>query len=518
MMELDPPRGADSGAGMDAAEEASHSSSHKCVDKLELETKSSGNVSTDGCCNSFADDSVDVAESSIANEAADGACERFSSCGSLGGDALQVDVVTTEDLGVTHLRPEATADVASDETGFHEVESDSPDGAAGADAEAAAGVAAVAIAGSLSASEDFQASSETKPEIAESAGGAADGAAGVAAPIPISTATPLAFAPVAQCCSSGTESQPPGNVLPSLLVPAATAPLASPSRPAPAAGGGVPVGTRSVPKPRPSQQEEGGLGMGTGNGTNLPTAASAPKALKPPDCGGGSCCAGSGLKSSSANSSASSSSASSPAMASGGGGGGEEQEEIVVPPKRADYKTGLLRTTVNTPESLVSEADVEVPMEPEQYMYYAQQYATLAQQYAAYAQYCAQYAPQAAAMAAQAQGGSQGVPATAPGALAPAASNGGSAKAASSTTVATSSTGPPGGASGSQAKPPANTPIMVTPYRHNWLISGAHNGEKNGNDSTWLKGITGDVQKSVSAIGRTLSNCRSCSLGWPTSL
>merc|ERR1719440_1089900 len=70
-----------------------------------------------------------------------------------------------------------------------------------------------------------------------------------------------------------------------------------------------------------------------------------------------------------------------------------------LPPAKSNYKEGRLRTTVNTPETLVSEADVEAPLEPEQYMFYAQQYAALAQQYAAYAQYCAQFAPQAAAAA-----------------------------------------------------------------------------------------------------------------------
>merc|ERR1719482_723409 len=79
-----------------------------------------------------------------------------------------------------------------------------------------------------------------------------------------------------------------------------------------------------------------------------------------------------------------------------------------LPPAKSDFKEGRLRTTVNTPECLVSEADVEAPLEPEQYMYYAQQYAALAQQYAAYAQYCAQFAPQAAAAQAAANG--QAVP------------------------------------------------------------------------------------------------------------
>merc|ERR1719440_1980220 len=76
-----------------------------------------------------------------------------------------------------------------------------------------------------------------------------------------------------------------------------------------------------------------------------------------------------------------------------------------LPPPKSSFKQGGLRTTVNTPETLVTEAEVEAPLEPEQYMYYAQQYAALAQQYAAYAQYCAQFAPQAAAAQAAAAGG-----------------------------------------------------------------------------------------------------------------
>merc|ERR1719218_368966 len=76
-----------------------------------------------------------------------------------------------------------------------------------------------------------------------------------------------------------------------------------------------------------------------------------------------------------------------------------------LPPPKSTFKAGGLRTTVNTPEALVTEADVEEQLQPEQYMQYAQQYAALAQQYAAYAQYCAQFAPQVAAAQAQAGGG-----------------------------------------------------------------------------------------------------------------
>merc|ERR1712167_526455 len=155
------------------------------------------------------------------------------------------------------------------------------------------------------------------------------------------------------------------------------------------------------------------------------------------------------------------------------------------------FKTGGLRTTVNTPETLATEADTEAPLEPEQYMYYAQQYAALAQQYAAYAQYCAQFAPQAAAAQAAA-GGSPGT------------SSSSSAGPPPPSAIATSSQGS-GAASSSQAQaqPKAN-PIMITPYRHNWLISGAH---KDG-QGAWLEGLKGDVKKSIKKLSTYVGGCR----------
>lgn len=157
-----------------------------------------------------------------------------------------------------------------------------------------------------------------------------------------------------------------------------------------------------------------------------------------------------------------------------------------LPPAKSTYKQGGLRTTVNTPECLLSEADAEGPINPEQYMYYAQQYAALAQQYAAYAQYCAQLAPQIGA----GPGGDQNA----------------------------SSAGD--GAAGEAVAPPPQeqqqrTPIMVTPYRHNWLISGSH--REGGQNVPWLEGLRADVVTSVSALGRQIGGCRSCAQGAPTS-
>lgn len=234
--------------------------------------------------------------------------------------------------------------------------------------------------------------------------------------------------------------------------------------------GGVPVGgfkgAAATLKPKP----EGGLGMGidSASGSSLPTTMAPPQALGPP-------------RSHSAPPQV-------PSKAKA------EEKKVDLPPAKAAFKTGGLRTTVNTPECLVSEADVEEPLQPEQYMHYAQQYAALAQQYAAYAQYCAQFAPQVAA----AQAG--GAPGSSPGAAS--SSSGGPPPPPSSSAVATQ------GASSSQApaQPKAN-PIMVTPYRHNWLIAG---GPKDGKEGSWLQNLKGDVDKSIKKLGTTLAGCRAC--------
>lgn len=163
------------------------------------------------------------------------------------------------------------------------------------------------------------------------------------------------------------------------------------------------------------------------------------------------------------------------------------KKDVKLPPAKHTFKKGGLRTTVNNPESLVTEADLEeAPMEPEQYMYYAQQYALLAQQYAAYAQYCAQFAPQAGASTASAS------------------------SQPSSSAVATN----PSHSGGGQAAPsgkgeaPKNTPMLVTPYRHNWLISGSHRGADNGKE--WMDGLKNDFKQFMSAIGKKTTDCRTC--------
>merc|ERR1712008_205007 len=129
----------------------------------------------------------------------------------------------------------------------------------------------------------------------------------------------------------------------------------------------------------------GGAGVCVGGGTGLPTATSLPQSSAP------------------------SFSAKEPSVGSSSSNGlllqqqqqePQQQPQQQVPAAKSTYRDGRLRTTVNTPERLVTEVDTDAPIEPEQYMYYAQQYAALSQQYAAYAQYCTQLAPQAAAAAA----------------------------------------------------------------------------------------------------------------------
>lgn len=217
---------------------------------------------------------------------------------------------------------------------------------------------------------------------------------------------------------------------------------------------------------KPSLKPEGGLGFGGG----LPTAASPPHALTP-----GSMASVQGMGPTALGCTAAESAA---RAVEAVGAAVDAKADATLPPAKSTYKEGRLRTTVNTPECLVSEADVEAPLEPEQYMYYAQQYAALAQQYAAYAQYCAQFAPQAAVAAATSTAGAGG-------------------------TVAKTGDG-----ASSAQQAPRSTPIMVTPYRHNWLISGAHRA--GGGDSAWLDGLKGDVRKSIGALSRYVGGCRSC--------
>eukprot|EP00929_Paragymnodinium_shiwhaense_P022611 TRINITY_DN143_c1_g1_i1.p1 TRINITY_DN143_c1_g1~~TRINITY_DN143_c1_g1_i1.p1 ORF type:complete len:423 (+),score=116.36 TRINITY_DN143_c1_g1_i1:111-1379(+) len=216
--------------------------------------------------------------------------------------------------------------------------------------------------------------------------------------------------------------------------------------------------------------------------------------------------------------------------------------EAQLPPARGDYKKGRLRTTINTPTALVTEADVEdpnAPLDQEQYMYYAQQYAALAQQYAAYAQMCAHFAgsdagldgppvdfnnlseEQKKAVLAQQQQQQQQmqqqqqqaqqskqvqqVPQTVQRQAPEAAQEPPSDKAALQQSAQQQQ-------QQQQLKNNSNTPIMVTPYRHNWLISGSH--RSNGADDAWLDGLKRDCQKSVQAVKRqmaSLTNCRTCS-------
>lgn len=149
----------------------------------------------------------------------------------------------------------------------------------------------------------------------------------------------------------------------------------------------------------------------------LPRAAAPPRALAP------GCCAGVAASSDSvaealalapAAASAPASAAAPGAAPRGAGGGGEargakaeagEEAELPVelPPARHVFRQGGIRTTVNTPAVLVTEAgydddeeEEEDDVGPEQYPQLEQQYRHLAEQYSAYAQYCAQFNPQSA--------------------------------------------------------------------------------------------------------------------------
>lgn len=245
------------------------------------------------------------------------------------------------------------------------------------------------------------------------------------------------------------------------------------------------AGERSVATPPVSQKPrppvEGGLGFGggaaSGSGDDLVSAQSPPRSLGPPGCCGppGGCGSGQcGPRSEEAE-----------RLAAATAGAGPPEN---LPPPKSKYRSGGLRTTVNTPTTLVTEADVEDgPLEPEHYMYYAQQYAALAQQYAAYAQYCAQFAPP------------EGEPGATPAAT-PSAAQPGDGAVASSQAPASGS-----GESGGAREAPKNVPIMVTPYRHKWLISGSHRED----GETWYNGFKGDVIKSVRTLGGYVG-CRSC--------
>jgi len=259
--------------------------------------------------------------------------------------------------------------------------------------------------------------------------------------------------------AAGGSTQPTGEA----PGPALTKPVAK-------ARGGVPVGAWKGPPAvaKSKAKPEGGLGFGTSEGSSLPRTTSPPQTLGPPQAPG-------------------------TAMQVATPTRVPEVKDEDVPPAKSKFKSGGLRTTVNTPKALVEEADVEEEMQAEQYMYHAQQYAALAQQYAAYAQYCAQFAPQVAAAQAAAAGSSPGASSSSSGGPPP------QAMVASSQSSGAAS-------SSSQEKAPAqpkSQPIMITPYRHNWLIAGGKDGK------SWVSNIKDDMDKTVKKLGASLSG-RSC--------
>jgi hypothetical protein len=103
-----------------------------------------------------------------------------------------------------------------------------------------------------------------------------------------------------------------------------TAASSAPTRPnAKASGGGVKIGAWKGPAAKSKPKPEGGLGFG---GDSLPTTSSTPQAFGPPG----------GLPIAKQEAS------------------DTKKEEVKLPPAKSTYKQGGLRTTVNTPETLLS--------------------------------------------------------------------------------------------------------------------------------------------------------------------
>lgn len=218
---------------------------------------------------------------------------------------------------------------------------------------------------------------------------------------------------------------------------------------------------------RPSE-DGAGLGFGTGAGVGLPIAASVPQSFTPTLSASPSSAV---LQGDMRLTSIREDGPEQPGLDEERRRKLEEMRKDL-PPRLDTYREGHLKTTVNTPEALILEAEEDEVLDPEQYMMFAQQYAALAQQYAAYAQYCAQYAPQAGASSSGSGSGQQGQQQP-------------------------------------QQQQQRNAPIMVTPYRHNWLISGSHN---QGGASACLSSLRNDIVKSVTDMNRYVSgrSCPSC--------
>lgn len=121
------------------------------------------------------------------------------------------------------------------------------------------------------------------------------------------------------------------------------------------------------------------------------------------------------------------------------------------------------RTTVTNPKSLFDEKREMPAFDPkyaEQYMLYAQQYGAYSQQFALYAQYCAQQGAVQAAKAEFEQAKKK------------------QQEQLKKMQKKAAKKGKPIPPDPSQPKP-----MMITPYRHNWLLSG--NSETTGETSWW---------------------------------
>eukprot|EP00392_Amoebophrya_sp_AT5.2_P001007 g1009.t1 len=130
--------------------------------------------------------------------------------------------------------------------------------------------------------------------------------------------------------------------------------------------------------------------------------------------------------------------------------------------KPFDQENGL-KTTVTNPKSLFDEKREMPAFDPkyaEQYMLYAQQYGAYSQQFALYAQYCAQQGAVQAAKAEFEQAKKK------------------QQEQLKKMQKKAAKKGKPIPPDPSQPKP-----MMITPYRHNWLLSG--NSETTGETSWW---------------------------------
>jgi len=230
--------------------------------------------------------------------------------------------------------------------------------------------------------------------------------------------------------------------------------------------------------------------------------------------------------------------------------------QLGAPVAQGKPRQGGLKTTIHHPAALERERRDIPPCDPayaEQYMMYAQQYAAYAQHFAMYAQYCAQQGqpqeppprqlnngpppvqsgqhksstqlhsiaeecgPQSSCCASEGSTCTQD-PSKSEHASASQAQAKSGSSASQQVAPKTKTQSPqeavakaqPSKEAVAKAQPKAKEapkPIMITPYRHNWLISGVHNEAEGDGEKTWTQEIrrfTGfDLEK-------LYAQCRTC--------